>query len=62
MNHIATMSSYGIDLQDQILQEGQQENRHMDLRHRLQHSIGTCKGTCTSAGTSGLSSRWLDQI
>lgn len=36
VNHIATMISYGIDLQDQILQEGQQDDRYMELRHKLQ--------------------------
>lgn len=36
VNHIAVMSSYGIDLQDQILQARQQDGRYVDLMHRLQ--------------------------
>lgn len=40
MNHIPYMRSYGIDLQDEILQEGQQDDRYNELMHRL--SQGTC--------------------
>ena len=40
VNHIATMISYGRNLQDQILQAGQQDARYMELMLRLQH--GTC--------------------
>ena len=31
------MSSYGIDLQDHILQARQQDDRYMEIRHGLQH-------------------------
>ena len=36
VNKIETMSSYGIDLQDRILQVGQQDDRYMEIVHRLQ--------------------------
>ena len=36
MNHIATMSYYGTDLQDQISEAGQQDDMYMDLRRKLQ--------------------------
>lgn len=35
VNHITVMSSYGIDLQDQILQEGQHDDRYKEIMHRL---------------------------
>ena len=35
INHIASMSSYGIELQDRILQEGQQNNKYMEIIHKL---------------------------
>lgn len=38
--HITTMSSYGIDLQDRILQAGQQDDRYMKLMCRLQKGTG----------------------
>lgn len=34
-NHIATMSFYGIELQDRILQAGQQDDKSMEIMHRL---------------------------
>ena len=40
VNHIETMSSYGKNLQDWILQVGQQDDMYKDLRHRLQQGIG----------------------
>lgn len=36
MNHISAMRSYGTYSQDQILQVGQQDDRYMELMHRLQ--------------------------
>ena len=36
INHIKIMSSYGIDLQDQILQVEQHDDKYRELRHRLQ--------------------------
>ena len=48
VNHIAAISSYGTDLHDRILQVGQQDFKYMELRHRLQQSIGT--GTCSGIG------------
>ena len=41
VNHITTMSSYGIDLQDQILQAWQQDDMYSELRHKLQQQ-GRC--------------------
>ena len=35
VNHITAMSSYETNLQAQILQEGQQDDRYMELMHRL---------------------------
>jgi len=35
VNHIVSMSSYRIDLQDQILQEGQQDDRYKEIRYKL---------------------------
>ena len=35
VNHIATMSSYGKNLWDRILQVGQQDVRYIELRHIL---------------------------
>lgn len=41
VNHIVVMSSYGTNLQDHILQAGQQDDRYKELRHNLQqHGIG----------------------
>eukprot|EP00253_Pinus_taeda_P032439 PITA_32439 len=40
VNHVVVVNSHGIDLQDQILQAGQQDDRYKDLRHRLQQ--GKC--------------------
>eukprot|EP00253_Pinus_taeda_P030645 PITA_30645 len=63
VHHLAVMSSYGMDLQDRILQAGQQDVRYMENVHRLQqgdstgtsHGIGTCTcagiGTCSGIGT-----------
>lgn len=39
VNHITTMSSYGMKLQDQILQAGQQDDKYTDLMHRLLKSV-----------------------
>lgn len=36
VNNIAAMSSYGTNLQDQILQSGKQDGRYMELMHKLQ--------------------------
>ena len=36
VNHIGAMSSYGIELQEQILQVGQQDDKYQQLKHRLQ--------------------------
>jgi len=36
VNHIATMSSYGKNLQDKILQGGQQDDMNMEFMHMLQ--------------------------
>jgi len=36
VNHITIMSSYGMDLQDRILQEGQQDDNYRELMHKLQ--------------------------
>jgi len=36
VNHLTYMSSYGTDLHDRILQEGQQDVRYMEVVHRLQ--------------------------
>jgi len=36
VNHIATMSSFGIDLWDRILHAGQQDDKYMGIVHRLQ--------------------------
>lgn len=44
VNHIVAMSSYVIDLQEGILQEGHQDDRYMDILYRLQKSIGTSTG------------------
>jgi len=35
VNHLAAMSSYGTNLQDRILQAGQQDVRYMEIMHRL---------------------------
>ena len=35
VKHITSMSPYGTYLQDQILQEGQQDDRYKELMHRL---------------------------
>ena len=35
VNHIAAMSSYGIELQDRILQVGQRDDKYMEIMHRL---------------------------
>jgi len=48
VNRLATMSSYGTDLQDMVLQVRQQDVKYMEIVHRLQQSIGTCIGTCSS--------------
>lgn len=60
VNHLATISSYGTDLQDRILRTSQQDVRYMEIMHKLQHStstgtgdgIGTCDSTSTSTCTS----------
>jgi len=44
INHLETMSSYGKDLQDSILQAGQQDVRYMEIMRRLQQSTSTCVG------------------
>eukprot|EP00253_Pinus_taeda_P035833 PITA_35833 len=36
VNHLATMSSYGTNLQDRILQAGPQDVRYMEIVHKLQ--------------------------
>lgn len=36
VNHLAVMSSYGIDLQDRILQACQQDIRYTEIMHMLQ--------------------------
>jgi len=36
LNHIATMSSYGIELQDRILQAGQRDEKYLEIMHMLQ--------------------------
>ena len=51
VNHLATMNSYGIDLQDRILQVGQQDARYMEIVHRLQQSTGTGIDSSTGIGT-----------
>jgi len=38
VNHIETMRSYGTELQDRILQEGQRDNMYREIMHRL-HQI-----------------------
>lgn len=43
------MRSYGTDLQDKILQAGQQDVMYMETVHRLQQDDST--GTCTCSGT-----------
>ena len=48
VNHVATMSSYGIDLHDRILQLGQKYVRYMDIVYTLEQRIGT--STCDSRG------------
>ena len=35
VNHLVAMSSYGMDFQDMILQEAQQDVRYMEIMHRL---------------------------
>eukprot|EP00253_Pinus_taeda_P020143 PITA_20143 len=50
VNHLATMSSYGTDLQDRILQAGQKDVRYMEIMHRLQQSTHTSIGGSTSTG------------
>lgn len=50
MSHIGVVSSYGIDLQAQILQEGQHNEKYMELRHRLQQSTNTSTSASTSIG------------
>lgn len=56
VNHLESMSSYGKDLQDRILQAGQQDVKYIDIMHRLQQSTGTnigdstCIGTCDGTG------------
>ena len=35
VNCIVAMSSYGIHLQDQILQEGQHDDRYKEINHKL---------------------------
>ena len=50
VNHLAVMSSYGIDLQDRILRAGQQDVRYKEIMHRLQQDAGTGVGTCTCSG------------
>ena len=44
VNRLASMSSYGTELQDKILQEGQQDVRYIEIMHRLQQSTGTVSG------------------
>eukprot|EP00253_Pinus_taeda_P005955 PITA_05955 len=39
VNHIAATSSYGTNLQDHILQASQQDDRYMELMHRLQRCL-----------------------
>lgn len=36
VNHIATMSSYGIELHDRILHVGKRDDKYMEIMHRLQ--------------------------
>lgn len=35
VNHLAAMNSYGTDLQDRILQAGQQDIRYIEIVHKL---------------------------
>ena len=53
VNHLAVMSSYGTNLQDRILQRGQQDVKYMDIMHRLEHNTGIGIDCSTSIGTSG---------
>lgn len=65
VNLLATMGSYGTDLQDRILQAIQQDVRYMEIVYKLQQGVGTCRvditstgigvgiGTCSGIGTSG---------
>ena len=46
------MSSYGTDLQDRIIQAGQQDLRYMDIVHKLQQSKNTGIGDSTGTRTS----------
>eukprot|EP00253_Pinus_taeda_P018697 PITA_18697 len=48
VHHLAAMSSYGTNLQNRILQEGQHDVRYMEIVHRLQ------QGTSTGAGAQGM--------
>lgn len=69
VNHIAAMSSYGIDLQDKILRAGKHDIRYMEIVDMLEQGdnigigIRTCSGiggsTCTCTGT-GAGARDLD--
>ena len=55
VNHLEYMSSYGTNLQDMLLQAGEQDVRYMDMIHMLQQSNGTSTdggiGTGTGSGT-----------
>ena len=55
VNHLPSMSSQGIDLQDRILQASQKDVKYMDIVNMLQQSTGTCTsdntGTCIGDGT-----------
>lgn len=51
VNHIATVSSYGIELQDRILQVGQQDDKYMVIMHMLQQSTSTGVGIGAGTGT-----------
>jgi len=54
VNHLASIRSYGIDLQDRILQGGQQDVRYMEIVHRLQQVAGTSTGDSIGIGTGAI--------
>eukprot|EP00253_Pinus_taeda_P023374 PITA_23374 len=41
VHHLVFRSSYGLDLQDMILQEGQRDVRYMEIVHKLQQGDST---------------------
>lgn len=60
VNHVTTVSCYGTDLKDQILQVGQQDGRYRELRHRLQQN--TCDQDMDYSLTSDGLVRFRDMI